>query len=495
MKTIVQILDFLGKPVNIKNIEISNIYQDHRLCDSSDLFIALSGKTTDGHHYIEQAKHKSVAFIIVEDIRKINSDINHNQIIEISDIRKKLPDLANWFYDYPSNQATIFAITGTNGKTSISHFIAQILTKMNYKAAVLGTVGNGIYPDIEPSSHTTLGILQLQSYLATYGKKSVKNIAIEVSSHAIDQNRIAGVNIDTAIFTHLSTDHLDYHGSVEAYFNVKSRLFDHPSIQRAIINQDDYYAQKLYKKLLQKQAISLYRYSTEDKDADCFIAIKNIEINGIVIRLFWQQTYIGEVMLPLLGLFNVSNIAAAITALVATGYQIEKIIPTLSILSPVPGRVEKIVMPGKPTVIIDFAHNADSLTKLLQSIQAHAKNRIICVFGCGGNRDTTKRPLMAKAAQKYADFCIITEDNNRNEPFNNIANAIVSGFEKHYGNFTVIANRQQAIEQALSYANSSDTIVLAGKGHECYLDKQGHREYFNERAVVEKYWKIESPST
>jgi len=491
VKTIVQILGFLGKSVNIKNLEnvqINHIYQDHRLCHSHDLFIALSGHTTGGHLYIEEAQQKPVAFIIVENMDKINTDILHRQIIEISDIRKKLPELANWFYDYPSNKATIFAVTGTNGKTSISHFIAQILTKMHNKTAVMGTLGNGIYPNTKPSSHTTLNVLELQSHLATYCNQSVKNIVMEASSHAIDQNRIAGTHINIAVFTHLSADHLDYHGNMENYFNVKSRLFEHPGLKCAVINQDDYYGLRLCKKLRGKQGLNLYCYSIEDENADCFIAIKNIETNTIEVTIFWQKTYIGEVRLPIIGVFNVSNIAAAITACIAEGYAVQKIVPILSKLSPVPGRMETISISGKPVVIIDYAHNADSLEKLLKSIQASAKNKIICVFGCGGNRDTEKRPVMARVTEKYADFCIVTEDNNRNEPFSEIAKAIVAGFSKSYRNFTVIANRKQAIKQALDYANMGDIVVLAGKGHERYLDHQGYREYFNEREIVEKYW-------
>lgn len=491
MKTIVQILGFLGQSVNIKNIEnvqINHIYQDHRLCDSHDLFIALSGHTTDGHRYVQQAQQKPVAFIIVENMDKVNMDILHHRIIEISNIRKKLAELANWFYDYPSNKATIFAVTGTNGKTSLSHFIAQILTKMHHKIAVMGTLGNGIYPHTKPSSHTTLDVLALQSHLATYCNQGVKNIVMEASSHAIDQNRIAGIDINTAIFTHLSSDHLDYHDNMENYFKVKSRLFDHPGLKCAVINQDDDYGRRLCKKLCGRQGINLYCYSIEDENADCFMAIKNIEINAIEVTIFWQKTHIGEVRLPVIGVFNVSNIAAAITACIAEGYAVQKIVSILSMLSSVPGRMESISMPGRPTVIIDYAHNADALEKLLKSIQPSAKNKIICVFGCGGNRDTEKRPVMAQVAEIYANFCIITEDNNRNELFNDIAKAIVAGFSKSYSGFTVIANREQAIKQALDYADMGDIVVLAGKGYERYLDHQGYREYFNEREIVEKYW-------
>ena len=494
MKTIIQILDFLGKSVNIKkyeNIKIHNIYQDHRICNSYDVFIALKGKTLDGHSYIQQAIQKSVAFIIVEDINKVSVDITLYRIIEVRDIRQRLPQLASWFYDHPSNNVTVFAVTGTNGKTSVTHFIAQILTVMHYKTAILGTLGNGIYPKIEKSSHTTVDILKLQSYLATYSKQNVKFFAIEVSSHAIDQNRIIGININTAIFTQLSHDHLDYHGNIENYFNIKSRLFNYPNIKSAVINQDDYYGKILYKKLKNKRNINLYSYSIKNKKADCFIKIKNTTTKNILIQIFWKQIYIDQVLLPLIGIFNVSNIAAAITTLIIQqGYNLKKIISILTKISPITGRMEIISMHEKPTVVIDYAHNSDSLKKLLQYalILKNTNSKIIIVFGCGGNRDKIKRQLMAKVAEKYANFCIITEDNNRYENFGNIAQSIITGFSRFYKNYHIIPDRKKAIKYALHHTNNNDIIILSGKGHEHYLDHKGQREYFNEKEIVKQYW-------
>ncbi|WP_119343273.1 UDP-N-acetylmuramoyl-L-alanyl-D-glutamate--2,6-diaminopimelate ligase [Facilibium subflavum] len=490
MKQLSQVIAFLNITLPVDaDVIVNRIYQDQRLCGENDIFIALSGAVFDGHQYVRHAQAKGACLCIVEDIKRIDNTCDLSSVVEITDIRQRLSALADWFYQNPSQKLNITAVTGTNGKTTVSHYIAQLFCLLGEKTAILGTTGNGIYPKLETSSHTTLDNLQLQSHLSDYQNEAVKNVVMEASSHAIAQNRIAQLAIDTAVFTNLDEEHLDYHQTLENYFEAKAKLFEQPHLKNAVINIDDPYGQRLYDKLKKQGKLSLFCYSTIHKNADTFFYIKQYYPDAIAVDIFWQKHQVASLHLPVLGDFNISNIAAAFTSMMANDYPLMAVVEKLPELKGVPGRLELLKMANKALVVIDFAHTPDALQKVLKAMQNQLNGRLICVFGCGGDRQKTKRASMAAIAQKLADFCIVSEDNNRYESFESISADIIKGFDPQIKNYYIEPKREIAIEKAISMSEACDIILLAGKGHENYIDEKGQKRYFNEKEVVESIWR------
>ena len=494
MKSIEQILKFLSINESPKHLAqwlaqpVHVITDDSRLCDANSVFIALKGQNFDGHNYIDQALHKGAALVLVE--CEVTADSRHDSVLFVGQLRDKLSEFASWFYDDPSKKIPVIAITGTNGKTSVCHFIAQFTSTLSKKIALLGTVGNGIYPDLQVSTHTTLNTLLLNQKLQTFVENHVDLIAMEASSHAIEQKRIENLNLDCAVFTNLDEDHLDYHKDMESYFNVKRSLFTTKGLQNAIINIDDNYALRLYENLKTLNHIKRFTVSTQNKQANYYFKIIKCHAYGIDVNIYVAQCFYRCCTLPVLGQYNVMNIALAFAALIQVGYKKDDLLSSVAYLNGAKGRME-VLKPDQQQfapVIIDFAHTAGALKNVLIAIKPQVIGRLICVFGCGGDRQRSKRPLMAQAAQSYADFCIVTEDNNRLEGFETIAKDMVSGFDQTCHDYVVIACREKAIKYAIKLAKPSDVILLAGKGHEMYLDKNGIKMHFDERQVVRNIW-------
>ncbi|MDA0910647.1 MAG: UDP-N-acetylmuramoyl-L-alanyl-D-glutamate--2,6-diaminopimelate ligase [Proteobacteria bacterium] len=467
---------------------IENLYQDHRLVTKNDGFIALKGQVHDGHRYVSKLRDQGIKLILVEDIELIDpQDIPF--VIEIRNLKSILASLASWFYDYPSEQQNIFAVTGTNGKTSICHFLAQSLSSLKHKVGVLGTIGNGIFPKLEDSALTTLDNLSLQRMLKSFYDQDADTVAMEASSHAISQQRILNVNIQTAIFSNLDVDHLDYHQTMEQYFQAKRQLFKLASVKKCVINLDNDYGRALYAELIEEQEKEVFSFSLVNSQADCYMPIALISPQGFVVDIFFKNNKALDITIPIIGEYNVSNIAAVVCSLLANAYPFADVLKTLNDLQNPKGRLEKLVADGKAVVVIDYAHTADALAKALQAVRVQTKGKLYCVFGCGGSREHSKRPLMAKAAQQYADFVIVTEDNSRTDDIKDIVQDILLGFDEDFAEFIVIEERKQAIEYALSIANAHDVILLAGKGHETYLDKNHQKTHFDEREVVLDFWR------
>ncbi|WP_440682220.1 UDP-N-acetylmuramoyl-L-alanyl-D-glutamate--2,6-diaminopimelate ligase [Cysteiniphilum halobium] len=501
MKTIAQIRAFLTEINALKSRSyqttsfdknayflIENLYQDHRLVTKNDGFIALKGQVHNGHQYVSDLLTQGVKLILVEDINLINPhDLPF--VIEIRHMKSILSDLASWFYDYPSIHQDIFAVTGTNGKSSICHFLAQSLSTLNYKVGVLGTIGNGVFPKLEDSTLTTLDNLSLQRMLKDFYDEDANTIAMEASSHAISQQRILNVNIQTAIFSNLDVDHLDYHQTMEAYFHAKRQLFMLSSVKKCVINIDNGYGRRLYDELVKDKSKKTFSFSLVHRKADCYIPIKSISPQGFVVDIFSKDNKALDITIPIIGEYNVGNIAAVFCALLVNGYSFADLLSTLSYLQNPKGRLEKLALGGKPLVVIDYAHTADALANALQAVRVQTKGALYCVFGCGGAREHSKRPMMAKVAQEIADFVIVTEDNSRTDDIKDIVKDILSGFDEGFRAFIVIEERKQAIEYALSKANADDVILLAGKGHETYLDKNHQKIHFDEREVVLDFWR------
>ncbi|WP_395167496.1 UDP-N-acetylmuramoyl-L-alanyl-D-glutamate--2,6-diaminopimelate ligase [Francisella salimarina] len=513
MKRINQILKFLDiQTLSLNNFEIESLSLDSRKCDAKSAFIALKGLSNDGNKYIDSVLAKGTKLILSDKLPRQSSiatpsvaEGELSNIFYVEKLKEKLSNLAKWFYDYKKTQ-NIIGITGTNGKTSISSYIAQLQKLIGQKSLLLGTNGNGIYPDLQESTHTTLDILSLYQTISYY--KNYQNLVMEVSSHSLDQKRTEGLDFDIAVFSNLSHDHLDYHKTMDNYFEAKAKLFQFKSLKKAVINIDDEYGLKLWENTNKssfrqapttgsidtnlKYSIEIITVSLKSKKADIYIESNSIENMQTSFDLYISQKYMGTYQTSLVGEFNLMNLGLSLAALDDSSTR-EQLLENISKLKPVKGRMEVTALANDAKIIIDYAHTPDALEKALQTLVNYHPNNLWCIFGCGGNRDTTKRPLMAQIAEEYANKIVVTEDNNRFENIESIFDDIKKGFS-HPDKHTFIDSREEAIKYTIENSKTNDVILLAGKGHECYLDKNGIKEYFDEREVIAKY-KNTTPST
>ena len=472
MKTISQICKFLSLGTeNVSKCHIHSLSLDSRKCDSKTVFIALEGQSSNGNNYIKNVLEKGVKLVLSDNAESTNSE----NIFFVKNLKDSLSNLAQWFYDYQKPQSVI-GVTGTNGKTSISSYIAQLLDFQNEQSLLLGTNGNGIYPNLEESSHTTLDVLSLYAKLGQFDDE-FENLVMEVSSHSLDQNRTAGLEFDVAIFSNISHDHLDYHRTMENYFLAKAKLFEKSNLRKAVINIDDEYGKKLCDISTAKE---LVKVSLLDENADICIKKKKITSKFTYFDIFTNGENLGEYKTKLIGEFNLMNLALSLGAV----DNFQDALGSVDNVEPVKGRMERISLKSGATVIIDYAHTPDALEKVLQTLQEYKENQLWCMFGCGGNRDKTKRPIMAEVAERNADLIIVTEDNSRHEAVMDIFLDIKEGFESEH---IFIPSRDMAIKQIVENAQAGDIALLAGKGHECYLDVNGQKIHFDEREIIAKY--------
>jgi len=416
-------------------------------------------------------------------------------LIRINLLHEKIGEIASRFYQHPSHAMGVIGITGTNGKTSISHFIAQTISVMEQidssseakKCAVVGTLGNGIYGELEESTHTTPDAVTLQALMAEFKEQGVNTVVMEVSSHALAQGRVNGVEFNTAVFSNLSRDHLDYHGDMNSYADEKLKLFQFSSIQHIVLNLDDAFSEKIIADVNQAQnSVSIVTYSKENKKADYFADNIVMSNEGISFELVQQsKTAVSySIKTRLLGDFNIDNLLASIAVLHQQGYALDQIAAQLAKVSTVPGRMEKIgIDKEQALMVIDYAHTPDALEKSLMALKAHTQGQLICVFGCGGDRDKGKRRLMAQIAEVQADKVIVTSDNPRTESAEQIIDEVMQGFNDTKP-IIVEIDREQAIKKAIQYATVDDVILVAGKGHEDYQDIQGVKRPFSDKACI-----------
>ena len=469
--------------VNFKNVEISGISYNSKTTKTGDIFICLVGEHTDGHEYAQMAIDNGAAALLVE--HKIEG-IKIPQIV-VDSTRHKIADIADRFYSSPSKGINLIGITGTNGKTTVTHLIQKIFEENGEKCALIGTLGyklssNGEYRD---AKHTTPQAPELQATLRMIKDvEKIDNVVMEVSSHALDQNRTGGCRFNGAVLTNLTQDHLDYHITMDNYFKAKALLFEHLSEGNfAVINSDDNYAQKFLSVV--PEGVSVYTYGVKNS-ADFMAKDINFSLNGAEFILSYKGNDY-KVNLHMNGMFSVYNVLAAISAAVAMGIDINIALKTLENVHGVAGRFE--VVNKKPLVIVDYAHTPDGLENVLKSAReiTPSDGKLICLFGCGGDRDATKRPKMGKIAQNLADKIIITSDNPRSEDPQQIITDIIAGLQSVNPDRVIVEpDRGVAISLLKTFAQNNDVVVIAGKGHEDYQILKDKTIHFDDREEARK---------
>ncbi len=472
------------------DVEINNLQLDSRQVKQGDVFIAIPGEAGTGLNYIDSAvKAGAVAVLWEAEANAIpfswfanNQQAKRVPLIAITNLKLKLGEIVSLFYGNPSKSLNIVAVTGTNGKTSCVNFIAQALDKKQ-SCGLIGTLGVGIYPDIVAGSHTTPDVVTMHKTLANFIEMNAKFAAVEVSSHALAQGRVDNIQFDVAIFTNLTQDHLDYHGTMENYLKEKTRLFQMPGLKTAIVNVNDSYGQAILKSTITENIIT-YGLDASINSPDIYATDIQYSANKTDFTLNTKQ---GSVFItsPLAGDFNVSNLLAVSAYLQLQGYSLDEIAERISIIKPVAGRMQKINMPGYPVVIVDYAHTPDALKQVLKTLHKQFKNNLTCVFGCGGERDMGKRFQMGGVADTYADLIVLTNDNPRNESAEEIIKQISQGINDT-AKIIVELDRKKAIETAIKKTATQGCVLVAGKGHENYQIITNEKFEFNDMSVVKE---------
>lgn len=458
----------LRLPASLAAMTIASVAIDSRKTEPGSLFVALKGAKADGREFIEAAVSKGARVIAVEatSSHKVDSVewFNDVPIISVADLAGRVSNLADVFFASPSARMDVIGVTGTNGKSTCVSLISQLYNLTGQIAGTIGTLGAYLGDQrITDCGMTTPDAVVCQQLLAQMRGAGARAVAMEVSSHGLDQNRVSGVHFNAAIFTNLSHDHLDYHGTLENYAAAKQKLFETVGLKAAIINLDDPHAQQML--AAAQLRADVFTYSLLHSAADIFATDMHYSTHGVQFRLVtpWGEA---AVLSPLLGEFNVYNLVAALTALVATGANLQELLAVVPKLRSVPGRMQKVQVPADVIAVVDYAHTPDALAQAIAATRVHTSGCLWVIFGCGGDRDRSKRPAMAKVAERFADAVVVTSDNPRGEDPQSIIAGICSGFRHREP--TVIIDREQAIHFAVTNAAPGDVILVAGKGHENY---------------------------
>ncbi|ADO76868.1 UDP-N-acetylmuramoyl-L-alanyl-D-glutamate--2,6-diaminopimelate ligase [Halanaerobium praevalens] len=476
LNKILKNINYEIKAGNIKK-EISEIKYDSRAIKTGNLFIAISGFKIDGHQYISQAiENGATAIIIEKELEVYEKDITY---LKVENSRQVMSILAKNFFDNPLKEIKLIGITGTNGKTTTAYLLYKILQKYAGQAALFGTISNIIGSETLSSNRTTPESLDLYRYFAQMKKKGIKYGVMEVSSHALDLYRVESIDFEAAIFTNLSPEHLDYHQSLDNYREVKSRLFSQLKPNKyAIINADDPNSEYIKKKS-EAQNLS---YSLDTKSADLYTTEFKLKQTGLEYKTGGKL--VANFKLNLGGLFNIYNSLAVVLTALVLGIEKNIIKKALADFDSVPGRFEIIDQGQKFQLIVDYAHTPDAMENILKAALNIKKNKLIILFGCGGDRDRSKRPLMAALAEKYADSIIISNDNPRSESPTKIFKEIEKGFSSNFTNYSIIPDRKKGIKAAIELAKKDDLVLLLGRGHEKYQVIKERKIELDDRQVA-----------
>lgn len=454
----------------VPDVQVNGLTLDNRAVQPGMAFIALRGTRQHGLSYAAAAVQAGAAVVLYEPEIGLQQPPLSVELVPVPSLREHLGTLADRFNASPSAELFMVGVTGTDGKTSVSHFVAEALNAIHpQQAAVLGTLGIGVPGALQPATHTTPDALTLHSLLRHLQQDGFSTVAMEVSSHALDQGRVNGVRFNVAALTNLTRDHLDYHGTVEAYADAKRKLFHWSDLQAVVLNLDDAFGQRLAAELT-GSALRVMGYgvgNAADYPADTLVASNPVfDHSGIRATVCVGQQ---EALLqaPVLGQFNLHNLLAALGVLLVKGLTLSAALQGLQQVQVVPGRMERVTSTSLSDrlVVVDYAHTPGALQQVLKAVRVHTRGRLLCVFGCGGDRDRGKRPLMAEIAESDADVVIVTDDNPRSENPQQIFEDIMQGFHNKTG-VVFEHDRTKAIRFAIGQAQPGDTVLIAGKGHE-----------------------------
>lgn len=454
-----------------KDIEITDISSDSRNIGKDYLFVCIKGNNFDGHNAAAEMVEKGAAAVVVE--RDMGLE---NQVI-VKNTRDIWGLLCANYFGNPADKLKLIGLTGTNGKTTTTFLIKQVLEGVGKKVGLIGTVQNMVGDAVYPAKFTTPEAYDLQKLFSMMVEAGCEYCVMEVSSQALAQGRVKGCHFDVAAFTNLTQDHLDYHKTFENYFSAKRKLFE--MCDKAVVNIDDEYAMKLVDGL----KCDVLTFGVDNNNADYTAKNIRLKADGISFELVGMSD-IGRVACPIPGRFSVYNSLCSAVCAIACGIPFDNVVEGIAKTKGVKGRIEVVPTDGDYTVIIDYAHSPDGLEKIISSMREVAVGRVVTLFGCGGDRDKAKRPIMGSVAAKLSDMCIVTSDNPRSENPQDIINDILEGMKDIETPYTVIENRRDAIEYALKNAQKDDIIILAGKGHETYQILPTGTIHFDEREVI-----------
>lgn len=470
LKDLISNMDVIKVKGDIENIDIGGICYNSLKVKKGDVFVAIKGFKSDGHKYIKSAIENGAVAIIAED----ECDCLPVPQIIFGDTRKALANLACKFYDYPSKKFILIGVTGTNGKTTVTYLVKAILESKGYKVGLIGTNQNMVGNMVLKSDRTTPESLELQELFSMMARDSVDYVIMEVSSHSLELSRVAGCEFKVGAFTNLTQDHLDFHITMDNYVDAKAKLF--AMCEKGVVNLDDAYAERINEKAKCHMAhYSVKKPCSHKADNICY-GEKGISFDTDGVR----------VSLPIPGEFSVYNALCAIGICNALGFSTEDCAEALKNAHGVKGRAEVVDIPSDYTVMIDYAHTPDGVENIIKSVKGFCKGRVITLFGCGGDRDKTKRPIMGEIAGNLSDVCVVTSDNPRTENPASIIDDIIVGIEKTGVKYEVVENRKKAIECAMGMAEKNDVVLLLGKGHETYQILNDGVIDFDEREIVKE---------
>lgn len=456
------------------DVMLGGIALDSRKIRQGDLFLAIPGEQHDGRQFIEQAVANGASAVLAEPPVAGFVDAIPVPLLEVPELQQESGYLAARLFGEPSRDLHMVGVTGTNGKTTTSRLVAQLVRLLGKPCGVIGTLGASLAEEVIQGGNTTPDAVALQQQLAEWRDQGVYAVSMEVSSHAMVQGRVNGVAFETAIFTNLSHDHLDYHGSMDAYGRAKLSLFLTEDLRHALVNRDDPFSVQILQRL--EPGVAALTYSLRDPAADILIERPDFDAGAVraTLRTPWGS---GEFHSPLPGDFNLANLAAAIAATVLAGQPLEAVLAAVAQLQPVPGRMQPIPNRAGLQVIVDYAHTPDALEQVLLALRDHVPGQLVTVFGCGGDRDRQKRQVMGRVACALSDRVVVTSDNPRGENPADILADIAAGCS---GDYLLEVDRAAAIRRAIQDARPGDCVVIAGKGHEDYQIVEGNKLYFSD---------------
>lgn len=481
---------------DLPELTVSGFALDNRQIKPGMVFVAVQGTQQHGLAYAAAAIEAGAVAVLYEPVgtEGLSFESAAVPIVALNGLAERLGQLAAAFYEHPSRALDVIGVTGTDGKTSVTHFIAEAMQALNQQAAVIGTIGIGQPGALQSATHTTPDAISTQAHLRALADSGMQSVAMEVSSHALDQGRVGGVTFSIAVLTNLTRDHLDYHGTEQAYADAKRKLFHWPGLQAVVLNLDDAFGVALRNEIIDtvehlsstEAPCAVLGYGVgqpADYPENTLVAsAASFDHDGIRAHITspWGA---GELVAPILGRFNLDNLLATLGVLLLKGHAMDKALAALQQVSTVPGRMERVSIDRQSEdllTVVDYAHTPGALRSVLSAVRLHTRKDLTCVFGCGGDRDAGKRPLMAAAAEQVADLVIVTDDNPRTEDAKVIFADIRAGFE-HPEQVRFEHNRAQAIRRAIQQAETGDAVLIAGKGHETVQIVQQEKRPFDDR--------------